>query len=103
VAETLNTSGNGQAFTNPSITVDFPAPDGPEMMMSLPRLAFMWRWVGKDSEGEKRSMQVGFARFEASIQRLTGLSFNVLDQLAHLLDLGFDGHHMMGDDRIIRF
>ena len=69
VAETLKRSGRSQSANSRRVTVDFPAPLGPEMMI---------RRGGVDS-----------AIIHAP---LTGL-FQVLDQFTHPLDRTFDLDH----------
>ena len=63
VAETLSANGNGHSANNWRTTVDFPAPDGPEMMTSLPgEGAFIGRGGLGSGQGFTRSKVVRLER-----------------------------------------
>ena len=77
VADTLSVRGKSHSSSNRWTTVDFPAPEGPEMMINLPNACVI----------------ITTAR----------PSLHVLDEFAHLLNNRLDGHDIMGHGCIVGF
>ncbi len=83
VAETLSCRGSPQASSKLRTTVDFPAPLGPERMISRP-------------------VEVAEAVFDEPCGEIC-LSFKVLNQLTHSLNGALNFDNMTGDLSVVGF
>ena len=106
MADTLNIKGREHSRNNWSTTVDFPAPDGPEIIISLPGRCSLSTVSFILSAKEVGLKRLRGGRCTASSAPLGSPSIvegllHVLYQLSHLLDPGLDRDDLVRDRRVI--
>lgn len=90
MAETLICNGKSQRFNSRATTVDFPDPDGPEIMTSCPRFIEV-------------PISRGHLRANTNDCHGTNQLFNILNDFADLFDKRLDLDDTFGNRRIIGF